>query len=304
MGERLVTRSASVRLRRKTMLIETSVPRRIAFLRIGEACGVTQQVDDLRLTLGRLSADRPVLELGQVGRDRRIEIELALFHEHHRRDAGHRLGHRRDPEDRVGLHRHLSGAILRADCLQIGGLAVVRDGDHRTGQSALVDLRLVPRRDPLQPCRHEAGVLGVREGRLQHGEEHDGDHQHRRHLVPPTVIAGRARIAVGLELLAPAAVEVMDDGKARRERELHLPPAGVPPLALPGEREAEDPDADHRRIHDAAIKPPLHHLEGLALRRPGSACRRDRRTGAADRAGPPSMRSPRRCAEPSGLRRP
>src|SRR6266481_1237860 len=99
--------------------------------------------------------------------------------------------------------------------------------------------------------------------RLQHYEEHDGDHEHRRHLVPPAIIAGRPGIFIGLELLAPAAVEVMDEGEAQHEREFHLPPAGMPPLALPGERKAEDPDQDHRRVHDAAQQAAFHDLEGL-----------------------------------------
>jgi hypothetical protein len=59
----------------------------------------------------------------------------------------------------------------------------------------------------------------------------------------------------------------MDQGEADHETDLHLPPAGVPPVALPGEQQAEDPGGDRRRIHDAAQQATLHHLESLALRR-------------------------------------
>ena len=77
---------------------------------------------------------------------------------------------------------------------------------------------------------------GLGKARLQHREEDDDDHQQRRHLVPPAVIAGGSGVLVVGEVLAPAGVEVMDEGEADHEAELHLPPAGMPPVALPGEQ--------------------------------------------------------------------
>src|SRR5258708_31667055 len=100
---------------------------------------------------------------------------------------------------------------------------------------------------------------------LQDHEEHDSDHQERRHLVPPAIIAGRSGVFVCLELLAPAAVQVMDQGEADNQREFDLPPAGMPPVALPGEQQAEDPDQDQGRIHDAAQEAAFHDFERLAL---------------------------------------
>src|SRR5580704_15139943 len=76
--------------------------------------------------------------------------------------------------------------------------------------------------------------------RLQDAKEHDSDHQHRRHLVPPAIIAGRPGISVCLEVLAPAAIEVVHEGEPDHQREFHLPPAGMPPVAMPGEQQAQD----------------------------------------------------------------
>ena len=43
------------------------------------------------------------LELWKIVGDRGCEIELALLDQHHGGDAGNRLGHRGDPEDRIRL---------------------------------------------------------------------------------------------------------------------------------------------------------------------------------------------------------
>src|SRR6266851_6065910 len=98
--------------------------------------------------------------------------------------------------------------------------------------------------------------------RLQDCEEYDSDHQHRRHLVPPAIIAGRSGVSVCLERLAPSAEQVVDEGETDYQRELHLPPAGMPPVALPGEQQAQDPDQDQGRVHDAAQQAAFHDLEG------------------------------------------
>jgi len=50
-----------------------------------------------------LDADHHVPEFGKILVDRGGEIELAVLDQHHGGDAGDRLGHRGDPEDRIGL---------------------------------------------------------------------------------------------------------------------------------------------------------------------------------------------------------
>ena len=96
-------------------------------------------------------------------------------------------------------------------------------------------------------------------------EEYDSDHQHRRHLVPPAIIAGRSRVSVCLERLAPAPVEVMDAGQQQDQHDLRLEPARGPPVAAPGQQQPQDPDRTLGRLHDRIDEPPLHDLEGLAL---------------------------------------
>lgn len=67
--------------------------------------------------VGLLDSNLQILELGQVLRDRRQQIELAFLDEHHRRNRDDRLGHRRKPEDRVDFHRDLFFAVLITDRL-------------------------------------------------------------------------------------------------------------------------------------------------------------------------------------------
>jgi hypothetical protein len=61
-----------------------------------------------------------------------------------------------DPEDSIGRERNGLGAIAKADGLQIGDLAVPRDGRDRAREGAGINLRLLPGRDPRQPRRREA----------------------------------------------------------------------------------------------------------------------------------------------------
>ena len=81
--------------------------RRVAELRIGQPRGVAQQVlhGHRAPRPGALDADRHLGEFRQVLRDRRGDFEPSFLGQHHRRDRGHRLGHRRDAEDRVERHR-------------------------------------------------------------------------------------------------------------------------------------------------------------------------------------------------------
>ncbi len=63
--------------------------------------------------------DLQTLELGYELRHRVKELEVALLVEHHQRDAGHRLGHRVETEDRIGAHRLAAVALEPADCLVV-----------------------------------------------------------------------------------------------------------------------------------------------------------------------------------------
>src|SRR3979409_1744718 len=73
--------------------------------------------------------------------------------------------------------------------------------------------------------------------RLQHCEKYDSDHQHRRHLVPPAIIAGRSGVSVCLEVLAPKRRGVVPEGEPDNQRESLRPPGRMPKAALPGEQQ-------------------------------------------------------------------
>ena len=131
-----------------------------ALVGIGKARGVAQQIDHLHRPLLRriLLADAHVGHLGQVFAHRISERKLAILDQDHRRHAGDRLGHRGDPEDRVGLQRDLAGAIIGADGLQVGELAVPREGNDGAREDAAGDLGLVPRGDARQARGREASA--------------------------------------------------------------------------------------------------------------------------------------------------
>jgi hypothetical protein len=56
--------------------------------------------------------------------------------QHQNRDAGHRLGHRRDPEEGIRLHRPLRRDVGEPRGLEVQD--VVFAGDHRYGAGNLV----------------------------------------------------------------------------------------------------------------------------------------------------------------------
>ncbi len=77
---------------------------------------------------------RPRIEIGQrkfrhIGRDRGIEIELALVDQLHHHRSGEDLGDRADLEDRVRGHRLFGLDARDADCDSIDH-TVVKDGDR------------------------------------------------------------------------------------------------------------------------------------------------------------------------------
>ncbi len=101
-------------------------------------------------------------------------------------------------------------------------------------------------------------------------KDDDADHQQRRALVGDAVEALGARVAVLGEILDPLRHLAVHRRHRQHEHELRMQPV-LPAEAdiAEGEPEPEDPGDDHRRRHDRLEQPPLHHLEGLGLRRAG-----------------------------------
>ena len=89
-------------------------------------------------------------ELGQVAGDRVAERELALVVQDHHSDAGHRLGHRVDPEDRIPGHGLPALAIHAAIGLEVDDLAVTRDQSGGPGDLIRIDVLLHPHSDSRQ----------------------------------------------------------------------------------------------------------------------------------------------------------
>ena len=191
--------------------------------------GLDQLVGRAQVLVGvRHRRDLHLGELGQVLRDRIAELEPALFVQGHQRHGSDRLGHRRDPEDRVPGHRgalfgpafalglevdDLAAAGNQADCA--GDLLAVDVAGHRFGQT-------------LQALGRHAGALGLgdrqrswrglvggrsrRSGRQGAGEEacekERGGGQHRDtvalvevHGAPPLECGGGRR-GLGVQRLA------------------------------------------------------------------------------------------------------
>src|ERR1700722_2581301 len=73
--------------------------------------GVVEAVDDLELA-----------NLRGVGLCRRVEVQLAVFHQLKARRAGNRLGGRENREDAVGGHRRIGAGLAHAE----GALVDVR----------------------------------------------------------------------------------------------------------------------------------------------------------------------------------
>jgi hypothetical protein len=76
----------------------------------------------------------------------------ALLHKHDG-DAGHRLRHRRDAEDRVLLHRGVGLDVPFAVRRQLGHLAASDDNRDQTRNAVLVDVLLHHRVKTLEPRR-------------------------------------------------------------------------------------------------------------------------------------------------------
>ena len=97
--------------------------------RLGQATGMVQEMVDRDLARGGLVGDA---EPGDVGLDRRVQVELALLGKLGHRQRGKRLALRADEHRR--LRRH-GAAACRAVALEIDDLAALDHGQRRAGQA-------------------------------------------------------------------------------------------------------------------------------------------------------------------------
>jgi hypothetical protein len=87
----------------------------------------------------RIAQHAQVRELGRADRDRIVQRESALVEQHQRGDGGHRLGHRRDPEDGVALDSKATRQVAAPDRRHAGDLAVAPRQRRGAGQLSGVD---------------------------------------------------------------------------------------------------------------------------------------------------------------------
>ena len=114
-----------------------------------------------RLARGRLQ----VRELGQILRHGISDRELALILQHQNRDAGDRLGHRGDPEQRVGRHRTFRRDIGETGRLDVENLILCDDGGDSAGDFVLRDHRLHRGADARQLRLRSNGDQGGGQGK-------------------------------------------------------------------------------------------------------------------------------------------
>jgi hypothetical protein len=99
---------------------------------VGDAGGVAQQVVNRHLPLSRdqiqlrlavvalgLNADLGLRESRDVLRDRLLQRQLSLLHQHQGRHRGDRLRHRVDAKQRVWRHRRLGRYVANAEALEV-----------------------------------------------------------------------------------------------------------------------------------------------------------------------------------------
>ncbi len=123
-------------------------------------CGLTAFGSRLRARLRDGDLVQP-LELGNEPRHRIVQPDLALFDEHHDRDAGDRLRHRGQPEQPVLRHRLLRFEVHHAARFEVGDASLARHECDGTGDVARVDVTLNGLANALQPLGREAHFLGL-----------------------------------------------------------------------------------------------------------------------------------------------
>jgi hypothetical protein len=137
---------------------------------------VPQQVDDPHRRARALRAERAdeaafvdaeIAPLRDVAMHGIVERDAAFLDQHHQRDAGERLGHGIDAEDRVFLQRAVALDIHVPERAAMGDLAVALDERQRARQLAGVQVFLLEEPvDVLQARAGQPGGLGSGHGRF------------------------------------------------------------------------------------------------------------------------------------------
>ena len=94
-----------------------------------------------------------------VTRHRVVQLEASLFPQHHRGDAGDRLGHRCNAENGVRLHWHAGFAAQLPKPLEINCLFFPRNQRYDAGQLFLVNVALESVVYPQQTFGGHADIL-------------------------------------------------------------------------------------------------------------------------------------------------
>ena len=102
-----------------------------------------------------------VRQLGEQGVDGIVESQPAFLDEQHRRDRGDRLGHGRDPKDRVAAHRPVLAHGVDADRVDVH---VARAGHHphEARMRAVVHVALQHVAQPFESGLREPAVSHLR----------------------------------------------------------------------------------------------------------------------------------------------
>ena len=85
-----------------------------------------------------------------------VERDAAFLDQHHQREAGERLGHRIDAEDRVFLQRPVALDVHAAERAQVCDLAVALDERQRARQLAGIQILLL--QEPVDVLQARAGA--------------------------------------------------------------------------------------------------------------------------------------------------
>jgi hypothetical protein len=122
--------------------------------------------------------------LRQVLRNRIVDLQASALDELHEHDAGDRLGHGIDAEDRIELHRIVR--IGRAPALHRhpGELATPRHQHDRARHQPVVDVALGCRFEALELRRRQPDLLRLADHLRRHlgmCRRHDGQHSQRKH---------------------------------------------------------------------------------------------------------------------------
>ena len=135
---------------------------------VGQARGVGHQVADRHIAFRGfglvtvfVAADKDLqaAQRRDVIGHRIVELEAALFVEHHCRHRGDRLGHRIEAKDGVGFHRLGRLDVAQAAMLQVNQLVAAQHGAQSTRQFAGLDQPGHPVGNVLQAAGRQTDFL-------------------------------------------------------------------------------------------------------------------------------------------------